>query len=149
LVLWRRHEFDGVVDGLVYAGLVAAGFAFVENILYFGRAFATDGLVGEGGGVVAVFILRGLLSPFAHPMFTAMIGIAIGLAVRRRNPAAWMLLGVVGYVMAVLLHGLWNASAGFGLLPVVYVVIMVPLFGALIALVVWQRRQEPSQLPTA
>ena len=151
LVLWRHHEFDGVVDGIVYAGLVAAGFAFVENILYFGRAFATDGLVGEGGGVVAVFILRGVLSPFAHPVFTAMIGIAIGLAARRRNPAAWLLLGSVGYLTAVLLHALWNASAGFGLLPVVYVVIMVPLFGTLIALVVWQRRREQrvvaAQLP--
>ena len=34
--MFRRREFDGVVDGVVYAGLVAAGFAFTENILYFG-----------------------------------------------------------------------------------------------------------------
>jgi protease PrsW len=85
LLLLRRREFDGVVDGVVYAGLVAAGFAFTENILYFGRAFATDGLVGEGGSVLVVFIIRGILSPFAHPVFTAMIGIAVGLVVRRRN----------------------------------------------------------------
>ncbi|MFN2496275.1 MAG: PrsW family intramembrane metalloprotease [Pseudonocardiaceae bacterium] len=150
LVLWRHREFDGVVDGLVYAGLVAAGFAFVENILYFGRAFATDGLVGEGGGVIAVFILRGVLSPFAHPVFTAMIGITVGLAVRR-HPASRVLLGLVGYLAAVLLHALWNASAGFGFLPVFYVVIMVPLFAGLIALVLWQRRREQrvvaAQLP--
>ena len=41
LIFWRaRREFDGVVDGIVYAGLVAAGFAFVENILYLGTAYA-------------------------------------------------------------------------------------------------------------
>jgi hypothetical protein len=151
LVLWRRREFDGVVDGVVYAGLVAAGFAFVENILYFGRAFATAGLVSEGGGVVAVFILRGVLSPFAHPVFTAMIGIAIGLAIRRRNPVARVLLCLAGYVAAVLLHALWNASAGFGFLPAFYVLIMVPLFAGLVSLVVWQRRREQrvvaAQLP--
>lgn len=142
LVWWRRREFDGVVDGIVYAGLVAAGFAFVENILYFGRAFATNGLVGEAGGVVAVFILRGVLSPFAHPLFTAMIGIAVGIAVRRRNPTAMVVLPLIGYFAAVSLHSLWNASAGFGFLPIVYIAIMVPLFAGMIGLVVWQRRRE-------
>ena len=43
LLIFRRREFDGIVDGIVYAGLVAAGFAFTENILYFGRAFTEDG----------------------------------------------------------------------------------------------------------
>src|ERR687893_509483 len=142
LLLLRRREFDGVVDGVVYAGLVAAGFAFTENILYFGRAFATDGLVGEGGSVLVVFIIRGILSPFAHPVFTAMIGIAVGLAVRRRNLFGWVLVPLVGYVPAVVLHALWNASASLGFLPGFYAVIMVPLFGGLIALVLWQRRRE-------
>ncbi|MGH4023301.1 MAG: PrsW family intramembrane metalloprotease, partial [Pseudonocardiaceae bacterium] len=151
LVWWRRREFDGVVDGIVYAGLVAAGFAFTENILYFGRAFASDGLVGEAGGVIAVFILRGILSPFAHPLFTAMIGIAVGIAVRRSNRTAMVVLALIGYLAAVSLHALWNASAGFGFLPIVYIAIMVPLFAALVGLVVWQRRREQrvvaAQLP--
>ena len=67
LLWWRRREFDGVIDGIVYAELVAAGFAFTENILYFGRAFVPGGLASEQGGVLIVFVLRGLLSPFAHP----------------------------------------------------------------------------------
>jgi RsiW-degrading membrane proteinase PrsW (M82 family) len=151
-LLWlRRREFDGVVDGIVYAGMVAAGFAFTENILYFGRAFSSGGLVGEGGGVITVFILRGVLSPFAHPVFTAMTGIAIGVAVRRRSPSAVLVLPILGYAGAVLLHALWNASAGLGLLPLVYVAFMVPLFGGLIGLVLWQRRREQrvvaAQLP--
>ncbi|MGH3814410.1 MAG: PrsW family intramembrane metalloprotease [Pseudonocardiaceae bacterium] len=142
LVWLRRREFDGVVDGIVYAGLVAAGFAFTENILYFGRAFATDGLVGESGSVVIVFMIRGVLSPFAHPVFTVMIGIAVGLVVRRRNPVGKVALPLAGYLGAVALHALWNASAGLGFLPAFYAVIMVPLFGGLIALVIWQRRRE-------
>jgi RsiW-degrading membrane proteinase PrsW (M82 family) len=35
---WRRFAFDGVLDGLVYAGMVGLGFAFTENILYYSRA---------------------------------------------------------------------------------------------------------------
>jgi len=151
-LLWfRDREFNGLVDGIVYAALVAAGFAFTENILYFGRAFASDGLAGEGGGVLAVFIIRGLLSPFAHPLFTSLIGIAIGVAAGSSRTTAKILAPVGGYLAAVVLHALWNASAGLGLLLVVYPLIMVPLFGGLIAMVVWQRRREQrvvaAQLP--
>ena len=87
LLIFRRREFDGIVDGIVYAGLVAAGFAFTENILYFGRAFTEDGPVGQAGGVFAVLVLRGVLSPFAHPLFTAMTGIGAGIAVEQPQPA--------------------------------------------------------------
>ena len=38
LLVWRlrRREFDGITDGMVYAGICAAGFAFTENIQYLG-----------------------------------------------------------------------------------------------------------------
>ena len=37
LVWWLvRREFDGITDGMVYAGICAAGFAFTENIQYLG-----------------------------------------------------------------------------------------------------------------
>ena len=37
IYLFRRREFDGIIDGIVYAGLIGAGFAFSENILYLGQ----------------------------------------------------------------------------------------------------------------
>ena len=40
----RRREFDGVVDGLVYAGFTAVGFAFVEDVGYIAQSF------GQGTG---------------------------------------------------------------------------------------------------
>jgi protease PrsW len=143
LLLFRRREFDGVIDGIVYAGLVAAGFAFTENILYFGRAFAEES--AAGGGVLTVLVLRGLLSPFAHPLFTAMIGIAAGIAANSRSVAGRVVLVLGGYAVAVLLHALWNSSAslfdGMGFLGV-YGLVMVPLFVAMIVIVVFQRRRE-------
>lgn len=149
LLYLRRREIDGVVDGIVYAGLVAAGFAFTENILYFGRAFVLD-----GGGVATVFLMRGVLSPFAHPVFTAFTGIAVGLVARRRNLFGGVLVHrggylAAGYLAAVGLHALWNVSAGLGYLPAVYGVVMVPLFGGLIALVVWQHRREQRMISAA
>jgi RsiW-degrading membrane proteinase PrsW (M82 family) len=146
LLIFRRREFDGLVDGIVYAGLVAAGFAFTENILYMGRAFAEEGgLVGQGGGVLAVLLLRGVLSPFAHPLFTSMTGIGCGLAASSRFAGARVFFVLGGYLLAVVLHALWNGSATFGdgaAFLGVYLYIMVPLFLAMTLLVMWQRRRE-------
>ena len=83
LLWWRRAELDGVLDGIVYAGMVGIGFAFVENILYLAAAYnGTDG-IGPGGtsALTATFVLRCLFSPFAHPFFTAFTGIGVGIAV--------------------------------------------------------------------
>jgi protease PrsW len=141
LLLFRRREFDGILDGVVYAGVVAAGFAFTENILYLGTAFS-DG--AQGGGVLATLIMRGVLSPFAHPLFTSMTGVGLGIAANARSAAGRILPPIVGYLLAVLLHGLWNASATVGgeALLWVYVVIMLPIFAFVVAVVLYQRRRE-------
>ena len=50
LLLWfRRRVIDGVLDGIVYAGLVGVGFAFTENILYLGAAYMGGHGSGPGG----------------------------------------------------------------------------------------------------
>ena len=52
VLLVRRREFDGVIDGIVYAGLIGAGFAFSENVLYLGRALQV------GAGLLSPCVLR-------------------------------------------------------------------------------------------
>lgn len=149
LVLWfRRAEFDGVVDGIVLAGLAGVGFAFTENVLYFGRAFLAGGEeLGVTGGIFAVgftFVLRGVLSPFAHPLFSAMVGIGLGIAARGTTPAARWLAPLVGFLAAVLLHATWNWASLSGVSGFLtgYVVIMVPAFAATVAVAAWSRRRE-------
>ncbi|WP_291045614.1 PrsW family intramembrane metalloprotease [Herbiconiux sp.] len=141
LLLFFRRQFDGPVDGLVYGATVAAGFAFTENILYFGQALIDSGGVGLG----FTFLLRGIMSPFAHVMFTACTGVALGFAVRGRF---WRgaLIFVAGLALAIGLHALWNGSTfivegieGFFLL---YFVVQVPLFALAIVFVVLLRRAE-------
>jgi RsiW-degrading membrane proteinase PrsW (M82 family) len=140
ILMLRRREFDGIVDGIVYAGMAGIGFAFVENVLYLGRTLSESG----GGGTVFVFLLRGVVSPFAHPLFTACTGIGIGVAVRSRKPALKILAPILGYGGAVLLHGAWNLSAASGLagFASAYVVFQVPVFIAFATLAVVARRRE-------
>src|SRR6185369_13390618 len=76
LLWWRRAELDGVLDGIVYAGMVGVGFAFTENILYLASAYDGSGDLGPGGvhALTGTFVVRCLVSPFAHPLFTACTG---------------------------------------------------------------------------
>lgn len=140
LYLLRRREFDGVVDGIVYGGLIGAGFAFSENILYLGQAYTTAG----SEGLTATFIVRCLMGPFAHPLFTSLIGIGIGIAVTSRNPVTRVVAILTGWVCAMLLHSLWNLSALAGIDGFIqaYVTYQVPLFIAFIGFLVWARRRE-------
>jgi RsiW-degrading membrane proteinase PrsW (M82 family) len=140
ILVLRRKEFDGVVDGIVYAGMAGIGFAFVENVLYLGRALSETG----GTGTVFTFVLRCVVSPFAHPLFTAATGIGIGIAVRSRKPLVKLTAPILGYFVAVLLHGSWNLSASSGLsgFASAYVVLQVPVFVAFATLAIVARRRE-------
>ncbi|WP_029145696.1 PrsW family intramembrane metalloprotease [Microbacterium luticocti] len=134
-----RRAFDGPVDGIVYGAMVAAGFAFTENIQY----FAISAIEGGARELTFTFILRGILSPFAHVMFTAVTGYALGLAARRgASAAAAVRPWVVGMVGAALLHALWNGSAQFSDFFSLYVTLQVPLFLLFILGVVLLRREE-------
>ncbi|WP_049822801.1 PrsW family intramembrane metalloprotease [Arthrobacter sp. H41] len=142
LVYTRRSHFDGPVDGIVYAGTVAAGFAFTENILYFGTAVID---AGSTGPLVSVFILRGLFSPFAHVMFTAALGFVLGLAVARGGGSRRVLPGfVVGLVPAIAGHMLWNGGTVilFSDFFSFYFFVQVPLFLAAVLCVILLRRSE-------
>lgn len=138
--LFRRREFDGIIDGVVYAGLIGAGFAFSENVLYLGSAYTDFG----SEGLTATFIIRCLMGPFGHPLFTTCIGIGLGIAVTARRPAVRVLAVVLGWVSAMLLHGVWNLSALAGQEGFfeAYATYQVPLFVAFIAFLVWLRRRE-------
>ncbi|QOR69086.1 PrsW family intramembrane metalloprotease [Ruania alkalisoli] len=134
IFLVRRQHLDSPVDGVVYAATVGAGFAFTENILY----FSSNAQV-----VLEVFVLRGLMSPFAHALFCACTGLAIGLAARSARRRTVLLAFPLGLLGAMALHALWNGSALFAAnFFVVYALVQVPVFAAMVLLLWWLRRHE-------
>jgi protease PrsW len=118
LVLRTRRLIDGVLDGIVYGAMVGLGFAFTENVFYYAQGAAEQGVEGA----VGTFVLRGLMSPLAHPLFTASIGIGIGLAVAARGRPLRILAPLAGLGVAMALHALWNTAAATGYFLGVYVV---------------------------
>jgi RsiW-degrading membrane proteinase PrsW (M82 family) len=139
LFFWKKDEFDGILDGIVYAGMVGLGFAMMENFKYYGEA----AMMG-GDRLTGLFILRGAISPFAHPLFTGMTGIGLGWACQTHSKAIKATMPVLGLLTAMLLHFFWNRSAlsGAAAFFIVYGFVMVPIFaGAIIAIIFALRRE--------
>lgn len=138
LALRFRKEFNGRVDGMVYSATVALGFAAVENVFYIAKALTDDGV----DMAVWTFFVRGIMSPFAHPIFTAMIGLGVGTAVTSRHKSSWFIWPPLGLLAAMILHLLWNASALSGGFFLLYIFVQMPIFVLMWLLVRWQRKHE-------
>ena len=102
-LVWRRPEFDERMDGIVYATRAGLGFALVENIFY---------LLGQVDltGLIVTWILRAMLAVPGHALWTGVMGY---LAARKRFDGVGPgLMG--GYLLAVLLHGGYDAALFLG-----------------------------------
>lgn len=146
IMLRSRRAIGGLIDGLFYAGLVGVGFAFVENIGYYAVSYlGIDGVPLAGAdGATTTFVVRGIMSPFAHPLFLSSLGLAIGLAVLLRS--AWLRVPLIagGWVGSVILHGLWNGSASYGGpigFVLMYLTLGTVLLGVVVAAVLLRSRQ--------
>lgn len=140
--IFKKH-INSPVDGMVFIALIAGGFAFTENILYFGRAYVEGNILGLG----FTFFLRGIMSPFAHILFSLPMGIIVGHLVTQKKNKLLILLGFIGiYPISVGLHGLWNGASVIAVAPeawnIFYILIQVPLFIAFIIYALWLRRLE-------
>jgi protease PrsW len=138
LFLTERDEFDNVTDGIVYAAMAGLGFATVENVLYYGNAVSKG--IDEG---VTTFVLRGIASPFAHPLFTAMTGIGLGVARETFHAPTRVLAPVLGLMGAMFLHFLWNVSSSVGdAFFAAYLLVMLPTFVGVLLVVRSSLRRE-------
>jgi len=136
----KKDEFDGVVDGIVYASLAALGFAMTENILYYGRA-----ALGGGGSLTATLIIRGFFAPFSHPLFTSLTGIGLGLSRQSNNLVVKIVTPILGLLMAIFTHSIWNGSAVFGggaVFVLTYLLVMIPAFLIMLVVIAFALRRE-------
>jgi RsiW-degrading membrane proteinase PrsW (M82 family) len=147
VVLLRRDQIHGLLDGVVYGALVGVGFAFVEDILYYLSALQEGG----AAGLTATVVLRGVMSPFAHPLFTSATGLGFGIGLTSRSTAQRIVAPVLGFLTAATLHGIWNGSAFYGTrnFLIAYAVVMLPLLIVIVSVTIWARSREGRMLVAA
>ena len=118
---WDHPAFNYRFDGIVYAVFVSLGFAAYENILY----------VFNYG--LSVALPRAFLAIPGHMSFAVGMGIFYGRAkacwARGYDGAAKANL-LLGYLLAVFLHGFYDACAmiGTGMATILFVVFVIVMF---------------------
>jgi RsiW-degrading membrane proteinase PrsW (M82 family) len=91
-----RKEFNEPLDGIVYAVLIAMGFATLENIMYADRF-----------GIPTV-ALRAFTAVPAHAAFAVIMGYYVGLSKQdQNNLERWKKIGF-GLGLPAFLHGLYD-----------------------------------------
>ncbi len=112
LYVYRKSEFDEVMDGIVYSAAASLGFASLENLLYI-YSFGPE-----------VMILRAVISTLAHVLFGSFWGYGLGLKkMQGKNAVA------AGLILAMAAHGIFDIILSieyfFGFLLVIPLMIIL------------------------
>ncbi len=100
-----RSEITTMTDAIIHGGFIGLGFSFVEDLLY----------IATSQNMILVAVIRLTIGAWGHSIYTIATAIGVWFFLSRRGPQRYLGL-VSGWVLAVLMHGLHNASAGLGLL---------------------------------
>ena len=110
IFLLAQKEFDSILDGIVYAAVVALGFAATENAYYiYSLGYLQDGY----SGLFQLAFIRVVLVGWQHPFFTSFIGIGMAAARLNRNQTLKILLPLLGFGVSILAHAIHNTMAQF------------------------------------
>jgi RsiW-degrading membrane proteinase PrsW (M82 family) len=119
-----------VRDGIVLGATVGFGFAALESSGYaLAALFVVQGhvLYLSLTSVILTELIRGVLAPFGHGMWSALLGAAIFAAATRHSRLrfGWGVLGT--YLVIAVLHGAFDAMSSIIGIIVVSLIGLVPL----------------------
>lgn len=100
------HEFDSILDGIIYGSLVGFGFAAVENALYFMGALTEGGL----GSLLGLIGIRAVIFGLNHAFFTSLTGIGLAVARLSRLWPVKLSAPILGVFLAILAHAIHNGG---------------------------------------
>ncbi|MBA2661270.1 MAG: PrsW family intramembrane metalloprotease [Bradymonadaceae bacterium] len=108
LPLLLTKHIDNETDGLIYGAAAGLGFAALENLIYFVNA-VEDGMAA----FFTIVVIRTLFTALVHCISSAILGMSIGWVRHRSGAARWAIFPLLGFMLAVLNHAIWNALATF------------------------------------
>lgn len=118
LLMGQAQRYKWVLNGLLFGAAVGTGFGAFESAGYSFRAMLGNGV--DAG--VASIMLRALLAPFMHIVWTANSAAALWL-VKGDKPFSWNMLKEPAFlrifIAMILIHMIWNAPFSLLQLPIV------------------------------
>jgi RsiW-degrading membrane proteinase PrsW (M82 family) len=113
LLMVRMIRYRWESNGLLFGAAVGAGFAGFESAGYAFMAALNDQSVGSA---TITILIRGLLAPGGHVIWTAMVGSALWKIKKDKPFSVGMLFHPTvlrRWTIAVILHGLWDTDIYF------------------------------------
>ena len=138
--LQREYGLREPLDGIILAAASATGFAFLETMFVY---------VPKYGALIST--PRLLVNVFSHIAYSGSFGYFIGLAALRHRRAIPAAIAVaIGFVLANLLHDLWDAIRFYGsglaiMSPIHEVVTAIICFAVLGSLITKARELSPER----
>lgn len=129
LIVVRLRAFDERVDGIIYASVIALGFASYENLHYLPLL---DGFALFG---------RAIASPLTHTIFASIWGYSAGMAYLKYKSEksgqacrrTWM-TSIIGLIIASWFHGIFNYLTTSAALRILSTAVILGIW-------VWQLRR--------
>lgn len=155
MLLKNKFEIRGLLSGVVYAGLIGAGFASTEQTLYFGKIMVSfiESSPNETEALTTLvmsFLLRGALVPYMHPLFVIITGLGISVAAGIKSYIKRWIVVLLALLTATILHGAWDwaglASDDHFLIIKIYAFGMFPLFLVLFTFALRLRQKQGKAL---
>ncbi len=144
ILLVAHREVDNVLDGIIYGAMAGLGFAFTENLLYFGGALAEGGW----GAWVFVVLLRTIPFGLNHAFFSGWFGAGLSLVYLSRRRWTKILAPIGGFAAAVIFHGLHNLGAALaGENPLIICLTFLGNWGGILLLgviiyLIWRQERQ-------
>ena len=110
-IIIKFKEFDEKIDGIIYASVIALGFASFENLGYLTRLKGFE-LIG-----------RAFASPLTHSIFASIWGYAVGAA--RIGKKSILKASVAGLLLASFIHGIFNFFTASSVLRIISAVLIL------------------------
>jgi RsiW-degrading membrane proteinase PrsW (M82 family) len=150
-IIARHWRHDAEMDGLILGAAAGMGFAALESTGYAFTAFLVSG--GSLTTTVGVTLLRGLLAPVGHGVWTAILA-SVLFREAKGNHFRVNLKVLGAYLSVSLLHGLWDGLPpviAFIFSPGIDVLVAQTVIASLGIFILWLRyreaiRQQQAQL---
>jgi RsiW-degrading membrane proteinase PrsW (M82 family) len=122
-------------DGLIVGAFVGLGFQISEDISY--AWIGTANSFGDVGVAWTTIVVRSLASIPSHWMYTAIFGAGLIWFIGRPDVPARRWLGAGLMLTAVLMHGVWDASAAIAGSSMFGGIVPLAVAGILISVFLW------------
>jgi RsiW-degrading membrane proteinase PrsW (M82 family) len=127
LIVGSFVRYKWILNGLLFGAALGVGFGGFESAGYAFDAIINPYLAGQNvfnfDGVVDSIVLRGMLAPFMHVVWTANAAGALWL-VKGDKKFSWAMLGDMRFlrvfISSVALHFIWNSNFTLISIPVIY-----------------------------